>query len=183
VQLRGFSISAIGIAASGRCSRPTCPCARSNPFKLRQFARASGPPRMPPDLLENAMLQRVSRRRIARLAADIDLLDERLLKIVAGDAALAHRYRLLTSMPGVGAVLACAAPLHKRCASLDVHKVEVVACCLISKRKVEREVRVQDLRSQLGQLRSIDDNNGCSKGLRSNSFTGSRAYQPDFHLR
>jgi hypothetical protein len=51
-------------------------------------------------LLENAMLQRVSRRRIARLAADIDLLDERLLKIVAGDAALAHRYRLLTSMPG-----------------------------------------------------------------------------------
>jgi len=129
------------------------------------------------------MLQRVSRRRIARLAADIDLLDERLLKIVAGDAALAHRYRLLTSMPGVGAVLACAAPLHKRCASLDVHKVEVVACCLISKRKVEREVRVQDLRSQLGQLRSIDDNNGCSKGFRSNSLTGSRAYQPDFHLR
>jgi hypothetical protein len=129
------------------------------------------------------MLQRVSRRRIARLAADIDLLDERLLKIVAGDAALAHRYRLLTSMPGVGAVLACAAPLHKRCASLDVHKVEVVACCLISKRKAEREVRVQDLRSQLGQLRSIDDNNGCSKGLGSNSFTGSRAYQPDFHLR
>ena len=37
-------------------------------------------------LLENAMLQRASRRRIARLAADIDLLDERLLKIVAGDA-------------------------------------------------------------------------------------------------
>src|SRR5499426_711586 len=32
--------------------------------------------------------------------------------------------------------------LHKRCAGLDVHKVEVVACLrLISKRKVEREVR------------------------------------------
>src|SRR4029077_15859160 len=32
--------------------------------------------------------------------------------------------------------------LHKRCAGLDVHKVEVVACVrLISKRKVEREVR------------------------------------------
>jgi transposase len=58
-------------------------------------------------LLENAMLQRLSRRRIARLAADIDMLDERLVEIVVADAALAHRYRLLTSMPGVGPVLAC----------------------------------------------------------------------------
>jgi len=32
--------------------------------------------------------------------------------------------------------------LHKWCAGLDVHKVEVVACLrLISKRKVEQEVR------------------------------------------
>src|SRR6516225_5922973 len=32
--------------------------------------------------------------------------------------------------------------LHKRCAGLDVHKAEVVACLrLISKQKVEREVR------------------------------------------
>jgi hypothetical protein len=32
--------------------------------------------------------------------------------------------------------------LHKTCAGLDVHKAEVVACLrLISKRKVEREVR------------------------------------------
>jgi transposase len=32
--------------------------------------------------------------------------------------------------------------LHKRCAGLDVHKVEVVACVrLVSKRKTEREVR------------------------------------------
>jgi len=31
--------------------------------------------------------------------------------------------------------------LHKRCAGLDVHKVEVVACLRrVSKRKVEREV-------------------------------------------
>jgi transposase len=58
-------------------------------------------------LLEDTMLQRLSRRRIGRLAVDIDLLDECLLEIVAADAALAHRYRLLTSMPGVGAVLAC----------------------------------------------------------------------------
>jgi transposase len=58
-------------------------------------------------LLEDAMLQRLSRRRIARLAADIDMLDGHLVEVVGTDAALAHRYRLLTSMPGVGTVLAC----------------------------------------------------------------------------
>ena len=58
-------------------------------------------------LLEDAMLKRLSRRRIARLAADIDLLDERLIEIVMADAGLDQRYRLLTSMPGVGPVLAC----------------------------------------------------------------------------
>ena len=58
-------------------------------------------------LLEDAMLQRLSRRRIARLAADIDLLDAHLVHIVETDATLERRYRLLTSMPGVGAVLAC----------------------------------------------------------------------------
>ena len=58
-------------------------------------------------LLEDAMLQRLSRRRIARLAADVDMLDRHLVKIVETDVALAHRYRLLTSMPGVGLVLAC----------------------------------------------------------------------------
>ena len=39
--------------------------------------------------------------------ADIDLLDQRLVEIVMANPALAHRFRLLTSMPGVGAVLAC----------------------------------------------------------------------------
>jgi transposase len=164
-QLRGFSISAIGIEASGGYERGVMrallaagmPVRHVNPFKLRQFAKASGvlakndpldarmiaafvaimPTRpalsRPPAverlvevlavrrqlsaekvaaenasrLLENAMLQRLSRRRIARLAADIDMLDERLLETVAADAALAHRYRMLTSMPGVGPVLAC----------------------------------------------------------------------------
>jgi transposase len=57
-------------------------------------------------LLEDAMLQRLSRRRIARLSTDIDILDERLVEIVAADPTLAHRYRLLISMPGVGPVLA-----------------------------------------------------------------------------
>jgi transposase len=133
------------------------PACQVNPFKLRQFARASGvlakndpldtrmiasfvaimptraaQPRPPAierlaemlavrrqlnaekvavenaaRLLEDAMLQRLSRRRIARLAADIDMLDRHLAAIVESDAALAHRYRLLTSMPGVGLVLAC----------------------------------------------------------------------------
>jgi transposase len=57
-------------------------------------------------LLEDSMLQRLYRRRIARLAADIVLLDQRLAEIVAADAAMAQRYELLTSMPGVGPVLA-----------------------------------------------------------------------------
>jgi transposase len=43
---------------------------------------------------------------IARLAADIALLDKRLAEILAGDAMLARRYALLVSMPGVGPVLA-----------------------------------------------------------------------------
>jgi transposase len=58
-------------------------------------------------LLEDGMLQRLSRRRIGRLAAEIDLLDQRMVEIVATDAALDRRYRLLSSMPGVGPVLAC----------------------------------------------------------------------------
>jgi transposase len=164
-QLRGCSIAAIGIEASGGYERGAIrallaadlPVRQVNPFKLRQFARASGilakndpldarmiasfvaimptrpvPQQAPPAerlaemlavrrqltaekvaaenasrLLEDAMLRRLSRRRIARLAADIDLLDRQLVEVAGTDAALAHRYRLLTSMPGVGAVLAC----------------------------------------------------------------------------
>src|SRR5215208_1995661 len=157
-QLRGCSIAAIGIEASGGYERGVMrallaadlPVRQVNPFKLRQFARAIGvlakndvasfvaimptrPARQAPAaerltemlavrrqlsaekvaaenasrLLEDAMLRRLSRRRIARLAADIDLLDGHLVEVVGTDAALAHRYRLLTSMPGVGPVLAC----------------------------------------------------------------------------
>jgi transposase len=162
-QLGGGSISAIGIEASGGYERGVMRALLAagvsvrqiNPFKLRQFARASGvlakndpidarliasfvaimptrpaAPRVPAierlvemlavrrqlsaekvaaenaaRLLEDAMLRRLSRRRIARLAADIDMLDARLVEIVAADAMLAHRYRLLTSMPGVGPLL------------------------------------------------------------------------------
>jgi transposase len=162
--LRGFSIGAIGLEASGGYERGVMRALlvagmsvrQINPFKLRQFAKASGVlakndrldarmiasfvaimPTRPVQrqtqaierlvemivvrrqlsdekiatenasrLLEDAVLQRLSRRRIARLAADIGQIDEHLVEIVTADTALAHRYRLLTSMPGVGPVLA-----------------------------------------------------------------------------
>jgi transposase len=164
-RLRGFAIAAIGLEASGGYERGPMrallaaglPACQVNPFKLRQFARASGVlakndpldtrmiasfvatiPTRPAQprpaaierlaemlavrrqlnaqkvaaenasrLLEDAILQRLSHRHVARLAADIDIIDRYLVEIAASDAALAHRYRLLTSMPGVGAVLAC----------------------------------------------------------------------------
>jgi transposase len=162
-RLRGFAIAAIGLEASGGYERGAMrallaaglPACQVNPFKLRQFARASGVlakndpldtrtsfvatmPTRPAQtrplaierltemlavrrqlnaekvaaenasrLLEDAMLQRLSRRRVARLVADIESLDTYLVDIVETDATLAHRYRLLTSMPGVGLVLAC----------------------------------------------------------------------------
>jgi transposase len=164
-RLHNFSISAIGLEASGGYERGVIrtllaagmPVRQVNPFKLRQFARASSVlakndpldarliasfvaimPTRPAQrqtpaaerltemlavrrqlsaekvaaenasrLLEDTMLRRLSRRRIARLATDIDMLDKHLVDIVGTDATLAHRYQLLTSMPGVGAVLAC----------------------------------------------------------------------------
>jgi len=164
-QLRGLSIAAVGLEASGGFERGVMRALlaanmavhRINPFKLRQFAKASGilaksdrldarviasfiaimPTRRAQRhslaierltemltvrrqlsdekiaaqnaaaMLEDAMLLRLSRRRIGRLAADIDMLDTNLIEIVRTDAALVHRYRLLTSMPGVGPVLAC----------------------------------------------------------------------------
>src|SRR6202030_1491641 len=56
--------------------------------------------------LQDAMLRRLSKRRLVRLEADIRLLDERLAEMVATNAAFAQLYELLTSMPGVGPVLA-----------------------------------------------------------------------------
>jgi transposase len=164
-RLRNFSIMAIGLEASGGYERGVMRALLAagmsvrqvNPFKLRQFARASGvlakndpldarmiasfvgimptrPAQRPTPateqlvetlavrrqlsaekvaaenasrLLEETILRRLSRRRIRRLAADVEVLDERLLEIVATDAVLARRYRLLTSMPGVGSLLAC----------------------------------------------------------------------------
>ena len=51
-------------------------------------------------------MQGLDERRLARLKADIHLLDKRMAEIVAADPALAQRYQLLISMPGVGPVLA-----------------------------------------------------------------------------
>src|SRR3982074_2713372 len=164
-QLRGSSITAIGVEASGGYERGVVRALLAagmsvrqiNPFKLRQFAKASGTlakndrlgagsiapfvavmPTRPAQrqapmieqlaamltvrrqlseqkvatenasrLLEGAMLQRLSRRRVAGLTADIDLLDHRLVESVTADPPLVHPFRLLPSMPGVGAVLAC----------------------------------------------------------------------------
>src|SRR4051812_22184735 len=52
------------------------------------------------------MLRRLSKRRLIRLEADNRLLDKRLTEMVATNAAFAQLYELLTSMPGVGPVLA-----------------------------------------------------------------------------
>ena len=51
-------------------------------------------------------MRRLNKRRLARLAADILLLDRRMAQIVAGNANLTRRYELLTSMQGVGPTLA-----------------------------------------------------------------------------
>lgn len=56
--------------------------------------------------IEDAMLRRLNKRRLARLKADILLLDKRMAEIVASNANLARRYDLLTSMRGVGPTLA-----------------------------------------------------------------------------
>ena len=52
------------------------------------------------------MLRRLAKRRLARIEADIRLLDKRLAEMIAADSDLARRYARLTSMPGVGPVLA-----------------------------------------------------------------------------
>ncbi len=162
-RLRDFSIEAIGIEASGGYERGVVRALLSagisvrqiNPFKLRQFAKASGVlakndrldarmialfvatiPTRPAHrneaaermaevvtarrqlsdqkvaaenasrLFEDVNLRRLYRRRVTRLALDIALLDKRLAEMVSADVAFAERYRLLTSMPGVGPVLA-----------------------------------------------------------------------------
>jgi transposase len=56
--------------------------------------------------LEDAMLRRIAKRRLARIEADIRLLDKRLAELVT-EPGLARRFRRLCSMPGVGATLAC----------------------------------------------------------------------------
>lgn len=56
--------------------------------------------------LEDAVLQRIAKRRLTRIEADIVLLDKRLAELVAAQPDLVQRFRLLCSMPGVGATLA-----------------------------------------------------------------------------
>ena len=56
--------------------------------------------------LEDAVLRRMAKRRLARIEADIALLGKRLAEHVAAEPVLARRFDLLCSMPGVGATLA-----------------------------------------------------------------------------
>lgn len=56
--------------------------------------------------VQDGVLKRLHRRRLARLSADLALLDKRLAELIAADAALTDRARLLRSVPGVGPVLA-----------------------------------------------------------------------------
>ena len=53
-----------------------------------------------------AVLKRIAARRIARLKADILLIDQAMAQAVAADERMAHRNRLLRSVPGVGPVFA-----------------------------------------------------------------------------
>lgn len=54
----------------------------------------------------HTVLKRMAVRRIARLKADILLLDKAMAEAVAADERMANRSRLLRSVPGVGPVLA-----------------------------------------------------------------------------
>src|SRR5215204_3925680 len=56
--------------------------------------------------VEDAMLRRLAKRRLTRIETDIRLLEKRLTEMIAAEADLARRYARLTSMPGVGPVLA-----------------------------------------------------------------------------
>lgn len=56
--------------------------------------------------LHDALLKRISQRRLADLRADLAQIDQRLAERVAADAAFAARARLLRSVPGVGPVAA-----------------------------------------------------------------------------
>jgi transposase len=56
--------------------------------------------------LGDRWLCQLAERRIKALRADIRLIEQRLARLVAGDAALARRAALLRSVPGVGPVVA-----------------------------------------------------------------------------
>jgi transposase len=56
--------------------------------------------------LEDVLLRRMAKRRLTRIKADIALLDKRLAELVAAQPEPVRRFRLLCSMPGVGATLA-----------------------------------------------------------------------------
>lgn len=55
--------------------------------------------------VKSAMLRRLAKARLARISADVALIEKHLAEQVAADPALAQRDALLRSVPGVGPVL------------------------------------------------------------------------------
>ena len=55
---------------------------------------------------ESTFLKRQLERRIARLTADIKAIEREVLRRIRADDRLAERYRILTSIPGFGQVVA-----------------------------------------------------------------------------
>src|SRR5829696_7009533 len=118
-RLRDLPVAAIGLEPSGGYERGVIRALLTASLSVRRNARIAEIVTVRRQLrdehvavenqaaqLEDAMLRRLAKRRLARIEADIRLLDKRLAEMIAADPDLARRYARLTSMPGVGPVLA-----------------------------------------------------------------------------
>lgn len=93
---------------------------------------------------ESAFLKRQLVRRLARAAKDIAGLEGEILRRIKADQALARRYAILMSVPGIGPVVA---------ASLVANLAELGAC---TRRGI----------AKLAGLAPIDDESGQRRGIR-----------------
>lgn len=93
---------------------------------------------------ESAFLKRQLVRRLARAAKDIAGLEGEILRRIKADQALARRYAILMSVPGIGPVVA---------ASLVANLAELGAC---TRRGI----------AKLAGLAPIDDESGQRRGVR-----------------
>ncbi len=92
----------------------------------------------------SAYLRQHLQRRIARADKDVEALEVEILKRIKADAGLARRYAILTSMPGVGLVVA---------ATFIANLTELGTCN-------EKEI------SKLAGLAPHDDDSGKHRGAR-----------------